>query len=62
MTLGFSREYWYFKNVEISLRKSVKDTHRDKATSNKTPTLTKSLNISIWVVGTSNKLFVSGSL
>ena len=31
-----------------------KDTHRKKAPSNKTPALTKSTNIDIWVVGTSN--------
>ena len=29
----------------------VKDTHREKASSNKTPALT---NMGIWVVGTSN--------
>ena len=34
-----------------------KDTHREKATSNKTPALAKSMNINIWVVRTSNQLF-----
>ena len=37
------------------------DTHRDKAPSNKTPALTKSRNMDIWVVGTSNQLFIKGS-
>ena len=37
------------------------DTHREKAPSNKTPALTKSTNMDIWVVGTSNQLFVRGS-
>ena len=38
--------------------KEVKDTHREKAPSNKTPALTNSTN---WVVGTSNQLFLRGS-
>ena len=32
----------------------LKDTHREKALSNKTPVLTKSKNVGIWVVITSN--------
>ena len=39
----------------------LKDTHRVKALSNKTPTLTESMNMDIWVVGTLNKLFIRGS-
>ena len=35
----------------------VKDTHREKAPSNKTPALTKSINMSISAVGTTNQLF-----
>ena len=38
-----------------------KDTHREKAPSNKTSALTKMINIDIWVVGTSNQLFIRGS-
>ena len=38
-----------------------KDTHREKAPSNKTPTLLKSMNMDIWVVSTSNQLFIKGS-
>ena len=30
----------------------LKGTHREKAPSNKTPTLSKSMNMDIWVVGT----------
>ena len=30
----------------------LKDTHREKAPSDETPALTKSTNMSIWVVGT----------
>ena len=40
--------------------KILKDTHREKAPSNKTPALTKSRNMGIWVVGTSNQLFIRG--
>ena len=36
----------------------LKDTHREKAPSNKTPVLSKSTNMGICVVGTSNKLFI----
>ena len=39
----------------------IKDTHREKAPSNKTPVLTKSVSIGIWVVGTTNQLFIGGS-
>ena len=39
----------------------LKDTHREKAPSNKTPALTRSWNMYIWVVGTSNQLFLRGS-
>ena len=41
--------------VELSI--FFKDTHKEKAPSNKTPALTKSANMGIWVVGTSNQLF-----
>ena len=39
----------------------LKDTHKEKAPSNKTPALTKSANMGIWVVGTSNQLFIRRS-
>ena len=38
-----------------------KDTHMDKASSNKIPVLTKSMDIDIWVVVTSNQLFIRDS-
>ena len=43
----------------------IKFTYRENAntnkTSNKTPALTKSTNMDIWVVGISNQLFIRGS-
>ena len=48
------------KNDEI-FWSYVKDTHREKAPSNETPTLSKSINMDIWVVDTSNQLFIKGS-
>ena len=42
-------------------RHTLKDTLWEKAASNKTPALTKSANMDIWVVGTSNQLFMRGS-
>ena len=38
----------------------IKDTHREKGLSNETPTLTKSLNMEVWIAVTSNKLFIRG--
>ena len=35
--------------------------HREKVPSNKTPVLTKSTNMGIWVIGTSNQAFIGGS-
>ena len=35
-----------------------KDTHKEKALSNKAPALTKSMNMYIWVFGTSNQLIM----
>ena len=39
----------------------INDTHREKAPSNKTPALTKTANMGIWIVGTTNQLFIRGS-
>ena len=39
----------------------LKDTHREKAPSNKTAALTKSTNMGIYFDGTSNHLFIKGS-
>ena len=38
-----------------------KDTHKEKAQSNKTLAHTESTNMGIWVVDTSNQLFRTGS-
>ena len=40
---------------------SFKDTHREKVPSNKIPAPTKCTNMGIWVVGTTNHLFIRGS-
>ena len=40
---------------------TFKDTHMEKAPSNKTPALTKCTKMDIWVVGTSNHPFIGGS-
>ena len=45
-----------------ALRKTfTKDIPSEKAASNKTPTLLKSMNMGIRVVGTSNQFFIQGS-
>ena len=46
----------------ISKRLLLKDTHREKVPANKIATLSKSTNMDIWVVGTSNQFFIRGSL
>ena len=38
----------------------LKDTHREKAPSNKTPELIKSTNMGMWFVDTSNQLSIRG--
>ena len=48
----------HYQMVEIF---SFKDTHREKVPSNKIPALTKCTNMGIWIVGTSNQLFIRGS-
>ena len=42
-------------------RDFIKDIHREKAPANKNPALTKSINMDIRVVVTSNQLFLKGS-
>ena len=56
------RELSSFISCNLFLLHSwVKDTHREKAPSNETPALTKSTNMGICVVRTSNQLFTRGS-
>ena len=40
---------------------SLKDTRMEKTPSNKTPALTKSMNMDIWVTVTLNDFFLLGS-
>ena len=40
----------------------IKDTQGKKAPSSKTPTLSKSTDIDVWMVGISNQIFIRGSL
>ena len=44
-----------------SISQKLKDTHRKKAPSNKTPALTKCTNMGIWFVGISNQFFIRSS-
>ena len=44
------------------LVRTLKDTHREKAPSNKTPALRNSTGMGVWAVGTLNQLFVRGFL
>ena len=47
--------YGMLQSVKMSVTYSfLKDTYREKAPSDKTPAFTKSTNMGIWVVGTSN--------
>ena len=49
------------KEREKRSLKILKDTHREKAPTYKIPVLKKSMNMDIWVVGTSKQLFKKGS-
>ena len=42
----------------VCRRFHIKAAYREKALSKKTTALIKSMNIDIWVVGTSNQLFI----
>ena len=48
----------YLNNFKMNI---IKDTHREKAPWNKTPAFTKSLNVDVRVVGSSNQHFIRGS-
>ena len=58
---------WNYKQVWLMLAAFAstclyfKDTHREKAPSNKTRALTKYSDMGIWVIGTSNQLCIRGS-
>ena len=49
------------KLIRFFQRSFLNDTHREKAPSNKTPAFTKSTNMGICVVGTTNQLFIRGT-
>ena len=40
--------------------KKIKDNHKEKAPSNKTPALRKGTNMGVWALGTLNPLFIRG--
>ena len=48
---------WLYNNFMV-----LKDTHREKAPSNKTSALRKSTSMGVWVAGTLNQLIIRGSL
>ena len=50
-----------FTNMFLVPLCNVTDTHRENALSNKSQTLTKFVNMDIWVVGILNKLITKGS-
>ena len=58
---GVSRSVHRFGILKRKALIIIKDTHREKASSNKTPSRSKSMNMDIWVVGTSNQVFIRGS-
>ena len=50
-----------FPFAHIHSFSNLKDTHKEKARSNKTPSILESMNMEICVAGTSNQLFLRGS-
>ena len=57
---GISAKHLVKNNWKHGFHKEhlLKDTHWEKTPSNKTPMLTKSMNMDIWIVSTSNQLFL----
>ena len=58
IALSHIRKIASFQMYSFCLTIILKDTHRKKSLSNKTQSLLKSMNMDIWVVGTSNQLFI----
>ena len=52
--------YYVYNRPPLKLN-ALKDTHKEKTPLNKTYSLTKSMNMEIWLVGTLNQLFIRGS-
>ena len=52
---------WVFEKCNSFLKIIFKNTHRESALSNKTPTFSKTINMDILVGGTSNQFFTQGS-
>ena len=46
--------------ILIFIKILVKDTHKENTLSNKTQAPSKTINIDIWIIGTSNQLFIRG--
>ena len=61
LRIKFTAFNYFCKKNSTPKYAPVKYTHREKAPSNKTPALTKSKNMGIWVVGTTNQLCIRGS-
>lgn len=53
---------YLFTNLFKDTHRAVllKDNQREKSPSNKTPVLSRSMNMHIWVVGTPNQFFIRG--
>ena len=65
ITVCFGFIWHAFKHLNrlfVHFSNLLKDTHRQKAPSNKTPALKKSKNMGVWAVGTLNQLFIRGFL
>ena len=61
-----SKLVYFLRNLQISRAnnsriRGIKDTHREKAPSNKTQAFTKSTHMGVWAVGTLNQWFIRGS-
>ena len=49
------------RHMFVWFSSGFKDTHRENTSPNKTESLTKSMNMYIWEIGTLNQLFIRGS-
>ena len=63
--MGQRNDYFHIElrsifSIATYVYNRFKDTHREKTATNKTPMLTKGMNMDIWVVGTSYQVFMRG--
>ena len=58
---SFQKKMFSSLTFVLIIKYVLKDTHREKAPSNKISMLSKDMNLEIWVICTSSQFFIPGS-